>query len=90
MLAACSGRGDDGPITVSVIDGALKLADPAKLPTDAGDEAMLGATAQGLVAFDAEGRIEPALAERWIITDDGLSIIFRIRRADWADYARFV
>jgi peptide/nickel transport system substrate-binding protein len=46
---------------------------------------MLGATAQGLVAFDADGQIEPALAERWIMTDDGMSIIFRIRRALWAD-----
>lgn len=46
---------------------------------------MLASTAQGLVTFDAQGRIAPALAERWIITSDGLSIIFRIRRAHWND-----
>lgn len=81
----CSSREDDGPITMSVIGEPLKLADPTRMPTDAGEEMMLSATSQGLVAFDAGGQIEPALAERWIMTDDGMSFIFRIRRAKWTD-----
>ena len=39
----------------------------------------------GLVAFDASGQIEPALAESWIVTDDGRSVIFRIHRMRWPD-----
>ena len=70
---------------MSVIGGPLRLADPLRLATDASDETMLASTAQGLVTFDAQGRITPGLAERWIITSDGLSIIFRIRRAQWGD-----
>ena len=84
-LASCTSQRDEKPITMSVIGAPLKLADPSLLKTDAGGEAMLAATAQGLVSFDAEGRIAPGLAERWIVTDDGKSIIFRIRRATWTD-----
>src|SRR3546814_14009496 len=46
---------------------------------------MIGATGQGLVAFDAQGEIEPALAERWIVEDEGKSYIFRLRKATWTD-----
>jgi len=42
-----------------------------------------GATAEGLVAFSPTGDVIPAVAERWIVTDDGLSYIFRLRNANW-------
>ncbi|MBV1918549.1 MAG: ABC transporter substrate-binding protein [Sphingomonadaceae bacterium] len=41
--------------------------------------------AEGLVAFDEQGRVIPALAERWIVTDDGKSYIFRLRSGTWRD-----
>ena len=34
---------------------------------------------------DERGRVIPALADRWIVTDDGLSYIFRLRDGDWPD-----
>ncbi|WP_068092969.1 ABC transporter substrate-binding protein [Novosphingobium rosa] len=40
---------------------------------------------EGLVSFDAEGKVVPGLAERWIVADDGQSYIFRLRGAAWAD-----
>jgi len=43
------------------------------------------ATAEGLVGFDETGRVVPALADRWIVTDDGLSYIFRLRSGTWPD-----
>lgn len=43
------------------------------------------ATAEGLVAFDEQGRVIPALADRWIVTDDGQSYIFRLRDGNWAN-----
>ncbi|WP_375390447.1 ABC transporter substrate-binding protein [uncultured Sphingomonas sp.] len=46
---------------------------------------LIDAVAQGLVRFDAAGQIEPGLAERWIVTDGGMSYIFRLREARWAD-----
>ena len=33
--------------------------------------------------FDARGDIEPGLAERWNVSDDGLSYIFRLAKAEW-------
>lgn len=43
------------------------------------------ATVEGLVGFDELGRVVPALADRWIVTDDGLSYIFRLRDGTWPD-----
>ncbi len=83
LLTGCSNADPEAPVTMSVI------ADPtARIPNNQSvteQTSLITATAQGLVAFDGEGQIEPALAERWIVTDDGMSIIFRIRRAKWAD-----
>jgi len=43
------------------------------------------ARVEGLVAFDEQGRVIPALADRWIVTDDGNSYIFRLRDGTWRD-----
>lgn len=85
VLAGCSSAQDKEPVTMSVIGSKLQLSDPNRTSLNPATAIMLGATAQGLVALDAEGQIEPALAERWIMTDDGMSVIFRVRRAQWAD-----
>nr|WP_243848341.1 ABC transporter substrate-binding protein [Sphingomonas insulae] len=41
-----------------------------------------------MVRFDANGQIEPGLAERWIVIDEGTSYIFRLREARWRDGSR--
>lgn len=85
-LGGCGGEARDGePIAVSVIGGAPVLADPDTGPLNGAGRVLIGATAQGLVRFDAAGQIEPGLAERWTVTDDGLSYIFRLRDSEWAD-----
>jgi peptide/nickel transport system substrate-binding protein len=84
-LAACQGRSDVGPVVVSAIGGAPALADPSQGSLDTPSRLMLDATAQGLVRFDAAGQIEPGIAERWIVIDNGMSYIFRLRDAEWSD-----
>ena len=84
MLSACD-NSSSGPISMSVIGSSLKMNDPNMGPVPASAELLLSATAQGLVSFDATDQIQPSLAERWIVTDDGLSYIFRIREATWSD-----
>jgi len=59
------------------------LKDPNSAPL--AKSLIRAATHEGLLALDAEGKIIPAIAERWIITDDGQSYIFRLRDSDWAD-----
>jgi hypothetical protein len=46
------------------------------------------ASAGGLVALDGEGRVVPSIADRWTVTDDGESYIFRLRTTTWPDGAR--
>jgi ABC-type transport system substrate-binding protein len=56
------------------------------LPSDPeARQTIHAATSEGLVGVDALGRIVPALADRWIVTDDGQSYIFRLRDGTWAD-----
>jgi peptide/nickel transport system substrate-binding protein len=84
-LTGCDQRRDLGPVVVSVIGGAPQLAAPSRTPIGEPSRALLQATAQGLVRFDAAGQVEPGLAERWIVIDNGMSYIFRLRDAVWAD-----
>jgi hypothetical protein len=81
VLAACSGS-DSSPLGISIIDPSpVNNLDAAELAPAA--EYLRAATSQGLVRLDSLGNIVPALAERWIVTDDGLSYIFRLRNARW-------
>ncbi|MBH1998160.1 MAG: ABC transporter substrate-binding protein [Sphingomonadaceae bacterium] len=86
-LGACSNEGS-GPVVVSIVGDRDDFAKPLQHLPDPGAKLILEATAQGLVAFDASGEILPALAQRWIVEDDGRSYIFRLRRAFWANGAR--
>ncbi len=88
VLGGCNRPVDDAPIEVSVIGGAPRAVDPDRAPLAAPSAVLLEATAQGLVRFDAAGQIEPALAERWIVSDGGRSFIFRLRPLRWGDGRR--
>jgi peptide/nickel transport system substrate-binding protein len=75
----------EGPLKAVVIGGEPKLRDPALGPLPAADALLLSNVAQGLVRFDASGNIVAGLAERWNVSDDGLSYIFRIASKNWPD-----
>lgn len=83
-LGAC-GDAPGGPIAVSAIGAAPRLLNPNLQPLDPPAAFLAEAVAQGLVRFDADGEIEPALAQSWIVSDDGLRYTFRIRRSTWPD-----
>jgi len=83
-LAAC-GR-SDGPLDIAIIGDRDEIfATGVRLSE--GAQAVRGATGAGLVALDAQGEITPALADRWIVADDGKSYIFRLREGTWPDGA---
>ena len=86
-LASCSGADDDGQVEIAYLGDAASLfsADRELSP---GAALMRSAQRQGLVRFNAQGDVVPALAERWIVTDDGTSYIFRIREFDLPDGSR--
>lgn len=74
-----------GTIKVVVIGDEPKLVDPSLGPVPAPDAVLLQNVAQGLVSFDASGNIIGGLAERWNVSDDGLSYIFRLASMQWPD-----
>ena len=81
-MAGCNNSGD-GDVRVTVIGGDAAVVDPSSVPLTAPQAVLMSSAAQGLVRFDARGQIEPGLAERWNVTDDGLSYIFRLQSGEW-------
>src|SRR5690349_20688014 len=80
------GRNSDGPLSIGVMGDEQSLFAPGvRLPPAA--QELRSATGAGLVTLDAQGEIDPALADRWIVTDDGRSYIFRLREGTWPDGA---
>ncbi|MEO6581203.1 MAG: ABC transporter substrate-binding protein [Sphingomicrobium sp.] len=80
--SACN-RQPEGAVKVAVIGATPKIVDPVVGPLATPDAVLLNNVAQGLVQFDARGQIEPGLAERWNVSDDGLSYIFRLASGEW-------
>ena len=87
LLGACSAGADDGVVDVAYIGNTASLfsSDPELAP---GARLLRSAQRQGLVRLNAQGEVVPGLAERWIVTDDGRSYIFRIREFDLPDGTR--
>ena len=83
LLAGCN-RAKTGSIDIFVIgETAPKLVDPVDGTLTEADDVLLANAAQGLVRFDPRGQIEAGLAERWNVSDDGLSYIFRLQSGKW-------
>ena len=80
-LAACGGGTDDGVVDVAYIGTPASLFSP-ETELSPGAALMRSAQRQGLVQMNASGAVVPALAERWIVTDDGQSYIFRMIEFD--------
>ena len=83
LLTGCFGAADRPVEVLAIGDPGSTFAGGAVLPLAA--QLLRAATTEGLVAFDEQGRVVPALADRWIVTDDGLSYIFRLRDGTWPD-----
>ena len=78
LVPASCRQQPQGALKAVVIGDEPKFRDPALGPLAPSDAVLLQNVAQGLVRFDANGNIVPGLAERWNVSDDGLSYIFRI------------
>jgi peptide/nickel transport system substrate-binding protein len=88
LLLACSVAACDqkqrGKTEVTVIgQDAPAIVDPASGTLTVPQAVLLSNVAQGLVRFDPSGQIVPGLAERWNVTDDGMSYIFRLQGGQW-------
>lgn len=84
LLGGCGGSGDPDTVEVAFIANSADLLETG-LRLSAAAQQVRAATATGLVSLDSHGEIVPSIAERWIVTEDGLSYIFRVRDANWPD-----
>lgn len=84
-LAACSEGVDNERVRVDVIEDRPRPFNVTATPLPLASAYLRAATAQGLVTFDEKGRVAPGLANRWIVTEDGLSYIFRLNKTQWND-----
>lgn len=82
-VSACGDVVDNEKLRVDVVSENIDSFNVSEFPLTLSSAELRAATAQGLVKFDAAGDIVPALASRWIVTDDGLSYIFRIEKTWW-------
>lgn len=97
LIAGCRTRGFPPPPPEHPGGGELRVLlpfEPHSLdPNAPRDEAALLLAANlfnKLVAFDAESRLYPDLAESWVVGEGGLSYTFRLRRGvHWHDGRSF-
>ncbi len=76
-LAACNpSASEEPPLRVETVAFGARQA------------LIADSTGRGLTARDSEGRVVPGLAQSWRVSDDGLSIVFRLREAQFADGRR--
>ncbi len=68
-----------------VVNNESSTFDPS-LTTETFALPVIGATFEGLVKFAPDGSVVPALAEKWEVSDDGLTYTFHLRAdAKWSD-----
>lgn len=81
---SCGPSGGSGPIEVAITGTPESLFQQGVRLSHSAQH-MRAASFEGMVAIDQAGQVVPAIAERWIVTDDGLSYIFRLRDSTWPD-----
>ncbi|WP_324808590.1 ABC transporter substrate-binding protein [Sphingomonas sp. LY29] len=83
LLTACGSERESATRVGIIGDKPPELIETIEAPLSAGDAQFRMDLAQGLVRFDPRGQVVPGLAERWNVSDDGLSYIFRLKSAEW-------
>lgn len=95
LVTGCAPKGDDAsdstpppdstPSTITTPEAGESMSiskditlDPAKT-TDTDSLMVSQYLYEGLVRLDANGEVQPAIAESWVISDDQLDYIFEIR-----------
>lgn len=85
MSVSACGR-DSGEVTrVGVVGPEPRLVETVTVGLTEGEAVIRSNMAQGLVRLDERGQVVPGLAERWNVSDDGLSYIFRLQTGEWPD-----
>jgi len=83
LASAATGAFAAGSLTYVVNNESAKYDPGTTAETFA--TPIIGNAFEGLVKYDPDGTIVPALAESWDISEDGLTYTFHLRDAKWSD-----
>lgn len=84
LVVACQTKVElPRPFTI-VLSEAVNTLDPAYVSNYA-EQQIVASLFEGLVSFDAQGAVQPAIAESWTISSDGREYRFKLRQATWSD-----
>lgn len=67
----------------------VQSIDPVRL-VSTGDYTLAAALFEGLIKIGEDGNVEPALAEDWVVENDGRKYTFYLRDASWSDGTKIV
>ena len=82
LCSACAGRGTGKSIAYA-IDASPATLDP-QYASESGAKIVINNVFEGLVRFGPEGAIVPGIAEKWEISEDGLTYTFFLQKdTEW-------
>lgn len=86
VLSTLSGCSDKGNLELRMdIDGGVVSLDP-QFATDTSGRTIIANSFEGLLCKDSSGKLVPGVAERYELSEDGLSYTFFLRSdAKWSD-----
>jgi peptide/nickel transport system substrate-binding protein len=75
-----------GGVLVEGMVGAPRRLNPLLSDPNPVDKELVSLIFDGLTRYDDSGRLQPALARRWEVSEDGLTILFELREdVTWHD-----
>jgi peptide/nickel transport system substrate-binding protein len=77
---------DVGGVYKEAVAGAPQFINPLLMQYNQVDQDLSALIFNGLTRIDGQGNLEPVLAERWEVSDDGLTYLFKLRsNTRWQD-----
>lgn len=75
----------DGKNIITVLGGADGMVLDVNKVMDQASINLINNLNEGLIRFDADGKIEPGIAESWRVSEDGMTYTFKLRRSRWSN-----
>ena len=85
FMTGCGGSDSAGDGKLSVMLGSNVVSLDSAQATDSASFEVIADCIDGLMQLDSEGKVIPALAESYDVSEDGKTYTFKLRDAKWAN-----